>query len=103
MNKRTHVRAYLLGSGLAWVWVGGWQNVFDKFSSGPKPQKEEFKMSDEAKTVTIEVAEWRRLRRIEDAAVWCIGYLYWKTSAESRDVRRLEKSNQSTNHRPQAR
>ena len=30
-------------------------------------------MSDEAKTVTIEVAEWRRLRRIEDAAVWCIG------------------------------
>ena len=50
-------------------------------------------MSDEAKTVTIEVAEWRRLRRIEDAAVWCIGYLYWKTSAESRAVvRRLEKA-----------
>ena len=50
-------------------------------------------MSDEAKTVTIEVSEWRRLRRIEDAAVWCIGYLYWKTSAESRAVvRRLEKA-----------
>ena len=40
-------------------------------------------MSDEAKTVTIEVAEWHRLRRIEDAAVWCIGYLFWKASAES--------------------
>ena len=50
-------------------------------------------MSDEAKIVTIEVAEWRRLRRIEDAAVWCIGYLYGKTSAESRAlVRRLEKA-----------
>ena len=58
-------------------------------------------MSDEAKTVTIEVAEWHRLRRIEDAAVWCIGYLFWKASAESLAVlHRLEKAtSQPTQHK----
>ena len=61
-------------------------------------------MIDEAKTVTIEVAEWHRLRRIEDAAVWCIGYLFWKASAESLAVlRRLEKATcQQLNERPVA-
>lgn len=50
-------------------------------------------MSENIKMVEVDLEDWRRLRRLENAACWCIGYMGGSRGVRDKEVvRRLEEA-----------